>query len=1328
MLNRLSIKTVLALILTCSILNTSAQDQEKIETQEEITNSPAAKKLIDDFTFALHSQSHNDILNCLPDKEEIQLLMVQMNMHDNTSIENIQAEFQEDFINKFDSQMDKGKRSGIKWNEIKLTDFQFRLKDSREGWTAVNADIIIDYTEDEKPFSITINDATRINGKWKMMDSFHLDGMDTEIPRSPVLDTATEYYPEVNEYAAQESGTINVPDSSEIAEDISWQTDSAEPAKEEPPATEEERLLNNGVEKYNSSDFKGAIDDFTKAIAVNPGYTDAYLLRGRAKYGLKNYKGAIEDYNRILEINPEVRAVNWLYVYRGLASSALQNHKEAVEDYTKAFDDLSEGELQPIDFNFHDRAWPTLDEMIIIEKSFKAVAGETAPGLQDNSDITGEWVGDPDWGAEIVNFGKDNSYSSSWEGSGKKTYEVVYHSKNINIILVDSLLNSRTSTYKYLVAVTGGKSGEGRFDELKFRNKNRMALCRPWEPRDEYQIPIAFVYTRKNQRPPVQVLTLSDATDERVNEALKLFDKNIIAGTGYSQPISELNMEKVMDSLQSHGLMNRLDTTIYKTAAYLDHLNPEGFVKASNILSHKSKYNEAAFLLLTGQMRNQVYNMVQGEYDLAAYDTYAFPFENYLQADVDNSVFIIQTAVDYARNHDYGAYPRSTDISTYYRQTGELVNTIEDLRAARDYQKPFNDVLKILGLKTGKFSSGMMMNPNGEKDWDEETLYKNIYNTSDSLKALGLIGQMDNAVFKAARLLDQSNPEGFLTVSMMLLERHKYNEAAFLMYLGQVRSNYYNSVAGRSGGSNGDVEAMYGMIVNMSYLPLINVYLQTDVDNFIHVLKTVVDYYKKNDYPAYPRKGNMEKYDHAFIQITDLITKLETNKEELSENWYAGKNYMQKLVKEEKEIAANKKPVPVKNSSLIGTWSGPGEYNNAAQLLDVVTFEKGDSVIFHPSNSRDSEQDEAEKTTYVVDYNTNPIRIQAIRKDPNTGVRKTVNYLAEFLGENKLMFGQPYSNNETKFIPDRSQILTRRVEGEKNYFRYKKIQRTDAPGSSKNIPDKELQRFWNDNIQAIINSDKEKIITQTSFPLGDAEGIIDSGMFREFGFDRVFSNQKELSLALKDMDYKNIVQVQLDNGEVLLMLYILGRPYYTIRMEETAQHFRFGFLFKNEGNSWRLITASTGVAGNTTEDISTGQNELIHQGQVPMEKKLLLNRNIQSMINLDKNAIIAQTNFPLSGNWGTAIGLRGEAADWTPKDLASNLDKFLNPEIRSRMSEFDQMSLQEGFDHESPLTFNTYASTEVTQNDGEYHSKIVRMTFGKVAKEWKLINLDWDVN
>ena len=422
MLKRLSIKTVLAVMLTCSILNTSAQDQDKIETQEEITNSPAAKKLVDDFTFALQSQNHNDVLKCLPDKEELRLLMVQMNMADNTPIENIQAEFKEDFLNKFDSQIEKGKRSGIKWNEIKLTDFQFRLKKSREGWPPENVDIIINYIENNNSFSITVNRATRINGKWKMMDSFRLDDIDSEMPQSAALDTAAEYYPAVKDYPVEESGTANVPESSGIAEDINWQTDSPETAREEPPVKEEEKYLNSGVQKFNTSDYTGAVDDFTKSIKINPGFTDAYLLRGRAKYGLKNYKEAIEDYNRILEINSEVRAVNWVYVYRGLASSALQNHKQAVEDYIKAFDDLSEGELQPIDFAFHDRAWPTLDQMIIIQRSFKAVAGETSPDLHDNSDITGEWVGDPEWGAEIVNFSKDNSYLSSWESRGKRKH------------------------------------------------------------------------------------------------------------------------------------------------------------------------------------------------------------------------------------------------------------------------------------------------------------------------------------------------------------------------------------------------------------------------------------------------------------------------------------------------------------------------------------------------------------------------------------------------------------------------------------------------------------------------------------------------------------------------------------------------------------------------------------------------------------------------------------------------------------------------------------------------------------------------------------------
>jgi tetratricopeptide (TPR) repeat protein len=48
--------------------------------------------------------------------------------------------------------------------------------------------------------------------------------------------------------------------------------------------------------KYNQMSLrsdKGAIQDYTKAMELNPNYADEYFSRGLAKANLQDYKGAI---------------------------------------------------------------------------------------------------------------------------------------------------------------------------------------------------------------------------------------------------------------------------------------------------------------------------------------------------------------------------------------------------------------------------------------------------------------------------------------------------------------------------------------------------------------------------------------------------------------------------------------------------------------------------------------------------------------------------------------------------------------------------------------------------------------------------------------------------------------------------------------------------------------------------------------------------------------------------------------------------------------------------------------------------------------------------
>ena len=65
-----------------------------------------------------------------------------------------------------------------------------------------------------------------------------------------------------------------------------------------------EDYFNSGGDKYYKQNYKGAIQDYTKAIELNPKDADAYIGRGIDKHELKDYKGAIQDYTKAIELDP----------------------------------------------------------------------------------------------------------------------------------------------------------------------------------------------------------------------------------------------------------------------------------------------------------------------------------------------------------------------------------------------------------------------------------------------------------------------------------------------------------------------------------------------------------------------------------------------------------------------------------------------------------------------------------------------------------------------------------------------------------------------------------------------------------------------------------------------------------------------------------------------------------------------------------------------------------------------------------------------------------------------------------------------------------------
>ncbi len=95
----------------------------------------------------------------------------------------------------------------------------------------------------------------------------------------------------------------------------------------------QQTLYQEGVNKYESGNYEGAVEDFNQAIKLDPQNALAYNRRGDAYYRLGDYEQAQADSSQAILLNPQDANA---YFDRGFAFSELGKYKEAIADYTQA--------------------------------------------------------------------------------------------------------------------------------------------------------------------------------------------------------------------------------------------------------------------------------------------------------------------------------------------------------------------------------------------------------------------------------------------------------------------------------------------------------------------------------------------------------------------------------------------------------------------------------------------------------------------------------------------------------------------------------------------------------------------------------------------------------------------------------------------------------------------------------------------------------------------------------------------------------------------------------------------------------------------------------
>ncbi|WP_298153071.1 hypothetical protein [Flavobacterium sp.] len=135
-----------------------------------------------------------------------------------------------------------------------------------------------------------------------------------------------------------------------------------------------------------------------------------------------------------------------------------------------------------------------------------------------------------------------------------------------------------------------------------------------------------------------------------------------------------------------------------------------------------------------------------------------------------------------------------------------------------------------------------------------DAVYEKMYVYSDSIRKNNQAVKIDPQTVKMADSLTNAHPLAYFAAAAKLLEAFKYNDAAYIWAVGKMRETYYGNFTKYD-------RAFYDYRDAVS--EPVWMFLRSNVDNVVAILKLAATYHLKHDYRLSPRDAKPDHYDEA---------------------------------------------------------------------------------------------------------------------------------------------------------------------------------------------------------------------------------------------------------------------------------------------------------------------------------------------------------------------------------------------------------------------------------------------------------------------------------